>query len=91
MVFGSLAPYLKSILKLIKIASFGTLKFSGGDSYRETPVPIPNTEVKTITPKILGWRRPGKIGTARFKKFPLIYFEGNFFVYVEYLYVYILL
>ena len=42
-------------------------KFPGGDSSGVTPVPIPNTEVKTTTPKILGWRRPGKIGTARIK------------------------
>lgn len=41
-------------------------KFPGGDSAGVTPVPIPNTEVKTITPKILAWRRAGKIGTARF-------------------------
>ena len=44
-------------------------KFSGGDSCGETPVPIPNTEVKATTLKILGWRRHGKISTARFKKF----------------------
>lgn len=30
----------------------------------ETPVPIPNTVVKHVTPKILVWRRAGKIGTA---------------------------
>lgn len=31
----------------------------------ETPVPIPNTEVKRYTPTILTWRRVGKIGTAK--------------------------
>ena len=46
------------------------MKISGGDSRGETPVPIPNTEVKLTTPKILGWRRPGTIGTARIKKLP---------------------
>jgi hypothetical protein len=39
--------------------------FLGGDSIVETPVPIPNTEVKHYTPKILVWRRAGKIGTAK--------------------------
>ena len=39
--------------------------FLGGDSIVETPVPIPNTEVKRYTPKILVWRRTGKIGTAK--------------------------
>ena len=43
------------------------MKIPGGNSSGEIPVPIPNTEVKSATPKILGWRRPGKIGTARFK------------------------
>ena len=38
--------------------------FLGGDSDMETPVPIPNTVVKHVTPKILVWRRAGKIGTA---------------------------
>ena len=46
-------------------------KFPGGNSSGVTPVPIPNTEVKTITPKILVWRRTGKIGTARFNSRPL--------------------
>ena len=44
------------------------LKISGGDSYGETPVPIPNTAVKSATLKILTWRRVGKISTAEIKK-----------------------
>ena len=32
----------------------------------DTPVPIPNTEVKYVTLTILDWRRSGKIGTAKF-------------------------
>lgn len=31
----------------------------------ETPVPIPNTEVKHFALKILVWRRTGKISTAK--------------------------
>ena len=60
-----------------------SLKFPGGYSRRATPVPIPNTEVKLATPKILGWRRPGKIGTARvcYKK-PPSRFLGGFFAFV---------
>ena len=38
---------------------------SGGHSFGEIPVPIPNTEVKSTAPTILGWQRPGKIGTTR--------------------------
>ena len=37
----------------------------GGNSYRETPVTIPNTEVKPIAPMVLAWRRAGRVGTAR--------------------------
>ena len=44
------------------------LKISGGVSSGETPVPIPNTAVKSAAPMILGWLRPGKAGTARVKK-----------------------
>ena len=39
--------------KVKKLDSF--LKISGGHSSGEIPVPIPNTEVKSTTPKILGW------------------------------------
>ncbi len=41
-------------------------KISGGYSCGEIPVPIPNTEVKSTASRILGWRRPGKVDTARF-------------------------
>jgi len=30
-----------------------------------TPVPISNTEVKSKASMILGWRRPGKVDSAR--------------------------
>lgn len=42
------------------------LKFFGGDRYRDTPVTIPNTEVKSVPPMILAWRRAGKAGAANF-------------------------
>ena len=42
-------------------------KFPGAYSFRETPVPISNTEVKSKTLMILGWQRPGKVGSARIK------------------------
>ena len=42
-------------------------KFPGGYSCKVTPVPIPNTVVKLTASMILGWRRPGKADTARFK------------------------
>ena len=45
----------------------------------ETPVPIPNTAVKLVTPKIPGWRRPGKIGTARIKFKASIVKDRGFF------------
>lgn len=36
----------------------------------ETPVPIPNTEVKSTALMILGWQRPGKVSNARLNKKP---------------------
>ena len=42
------------------------IKISGAYSCGEIPVPIPNTAVKSVALRILGWRRPGKVGTARF-------------------------
>ena len=59
---------LKIATRAEHMRSVRRLKFSGGKSCGVTPVPIPNTEVKSATPKILGWRRPGKIGTARIIK-----------------------
>ena len=43
-------------------------KIFGGDRYRDTPVTIPNTEVKSIPPMILAWRRVGKAGAAKLNK-----------------------
>ncbi len=54
---------IQSQEKLISRSS-ERVKFSGGYSCRATPVPIPNTEVKSATSMILGWRRPGKADTA---------------------------
>ncbi len=48
------------------------------DSCRVIPVSIPNTEVKSATLIILGWRRPGKVSTARvnYIKEPRFYIEA---------------
>lgn len=43
-----------------------------------TPVPISNTVVKHTASMILGWRRPGKADTARFK-LNLEEIRGSFF------------
>lgn len=55
--------------------NFLTRKFSGGHSERETPVPIPNTEVKPPsvdgTAWVTGWESrtlPGIKNIALFKK-----------------------
>ncbi len=45
-----------------------SLKVFGGYRYRDTPVTIPNTEVKSISPMILTWRRVGKAGAAKLNK-----------------------
>ena len=50
---------------MITSSTMKFIKISGAYSYEETPVPIPNTVVKLIAPMILGWRRPGKAGSAR--------------------------
>ena len=63
-----MVPVLNFAVRAQQSEAATAQKFSGGDSCGETPVPIPNTAVKSATPKILGWRRPGKIGTARIKK-----------------------
>ncbi len=41
-------------------------KISGGYRCKDTPVTIPNTEVKFAPPMILVWQRTGKAGAARF-------------------------
>ena len=56
-------------------------EISGNFTVRTTPVPIPNTAVKSVTPKVLVGRLTGKIGTARIKfKAPLLIKSGAFFV-----------
>ena len=40
-------------------------RIPGGHSYGVTPVPIPNTVVKSVAPMVLVWRRTGRVGTAR--------------------------
>jgi len=47
------------------LVSFTFKNLPGDYSVGETPVPIPNTEVKPNAPTILGWQRPGKIGITR--------------------------
>ena len=37
----------------------------GDDDGEVPPVPIPNTEVKTLVPKIVRWKRRVKIGSRR--------------------------
>ena len=44
------------------------LKIFGGDRYRDTPVTISNTEVKSVPPMILAWQRVGKAGAAKLNK-----------------------
>ena len=58
---------LYSSVKLLrnKLRKIFATTFLSGDSFVETPVPIPNTVVKHKTPTILTWRRVGKIGTAK--------------------------
>ena len=58
---------------IVEVANFFGIRaqISGVDSCREIPVPIPNTAVKSAAPMILGWRRPGKVGSARLKKAPM--------------------
>ena len=70
---------LKIATRAEHMRSVRRLKFSGGKSCGVTPVPIPNTEVKSATPKILVWRRTGKIGTAGIK-IPSEKSEGIFFI-----------
>lgn len=60
-----------------------TSKISGGYSYGETPVPIPNTEVKSIALIILAWLRAGNVSTARLKK-PRLIIEAFFYAYFFY-------
>ena len=57
------------------------LKISGAYSCGETPVAIPNTVVKSTAPMILGWRRPGKAGSARLNKKAPNLFRGFFIVF----------
>ena len=52
----------------------------GGNKYRDTPVTIPNTEVKSVLPMILAWQRAGKAGAAKLKK-PRV--NRGFFVLYE--------
>ena len=44
---------------------FERFEIFGGHSYEETPVPIPNTEVKLVASKILAGNPAGTIDTAR--------------------------
>jgi hypothetical protein len=41
------------------------MQIFGGYKFRDTPVTIPNTEVKSELPMILVWKRAGKAGTAK--------------------------
>ncbi len=56
-------------VKFINVCLFKEhkLKFSGAYSCGDTPVPIPNTEVKSATLIVLAWRRAGRVGSARIK------------------------
>ncbi len=53
-------------MKIINVFLFKEhrLKFSGAYSCGDTPVPIPNTEVKSATLIVLAWRRAGRVGSA---------------------------
>lgn len=55
------------------------LKISGEYSCRDTPVPIPNTEVKSATSMILGWQRPGKVDIASLNKKAPVKYQGFFY------------
>ena len=57
--------YTRYIYKYFKVSKKKIKKFSGAYSFGETPVPISNTEVKSKASMILGWRRPGKVDSAR--------------------------
>ena len=48
--------------------NISSLKVFGAYSSGDIPVPIPNTEVKSTASMILGWRRPGKVDSAKFNK-----------------------
>ena len=51
---------------LHSLFSENCIQFSGDDDSKETPVPMPNTEVKLIMPKILAGYPAGKIGCCQF-------------------------
>ena len=65
-----------------KINLIFDLKFPGGNSCRETPVPISNTAVKSTAPIVLVWRRTGRVGTARSKFKASAKLLGLFFVFM---------
>lgn len=59
-------------------------RFPGAYSCGDTPVPIPNTEVKSTAPRVLTWRRVGRVGSARIKLKGLEdFFFKAFFVALE--------
>src|SRR5438128_12349388 len=71
---------------LLSLYSFFTqiYKISGTYSFGVTPVPISNTAVKSKTSMILGWRRPGKVDSARIKLRTSYSYEVFFVVMFSY-------
>ncbi len=63
----------------VKLFMIDKLIYSGGHSKNETPVPIPNTVVKALTPMVLS--KDGRVGYCREShKNPSRFFRDGFFI-----------